>query len=334
MYYTKEMNKSKLIILIIIAAAILYTAPFLGKTETASGNYSYNFGIENVEQTVIKNVRIPQTLMAFLAGFALSICGLMYQTLFHNDLASPYTLGVSSGAAFGAALAIKLQLISIYCIPAAPAFAFFFGCLTVLLLICLPLYKKSFDTFTLLLTGVSLNFFFSALILLISYLSNYSETFHIHRWLMGSIDELGYDNVLTMTGLCFAVLSILYYYREDLNIILISDETAQTRGVDIIKLKILLLISTSILLAFCVALCGPIGFVGIICPHASKIIFGYDHKITLPVSAIAGGVFLCLCFTLSRLIIFPFIIPVGVVTSFIGGPFLIFILMRNKRSRF
>ncbi|MBP7651858.1 iron ABC transporter permease [Candidatus Dependentiae bacterium] len=322
--------KIKLFILILFTVLVILVSPYIGKIESESGIYKLYFGTGSNQNIIIRDIRIPQTLMAFFVGFALSVCGLVYQTLFHNDLASPFTLGVSSGAAFGAALAIKMQFVSYFYLPAAPLFAFIFGCITVLLLICLPLFRKSFDTFTLLLTGVALNFFYSSLILLISYLSNYSETFHIHRWLMGSIDELGYQNVIPVSVLCLIVWIIIYYFREDLNIILLSDETAQTRGINISKLKIILLAATSILLAFCVALCGPIGFIGIICPHISKIIFGHNHKIVLPVSALLGGLFLCLCFTISRLIIFPFIVPVGIITSFIGGPFLIFILFRSK----
>ncbi len=326
--------KIKLFILIIICLAVLLASPFIGKTSNSAGVYFYNISVNEPFQTsVIKDIRIPQTLMAFLAGMALSLCGLVYQTLFHNDLASPFTLGVSSGAAFGAALAIKLQITATFLFfPAAPFFAFVFGCFTVLLLISLPLMKKSFDTFTLLLTGVAINFFYSALILLISYLSNYSETFHIHRWMMGSIDEIGYSNVIIITILFFIISIVVYYFREDLNITLLSDESAQTRGINIAKLKIILLVTTSLLIAFTVAVCGPIGFTGIICPHIAKLVFGHNHKISIPVSALLGGSFLCICFTISRLIIFPFIIPVGVITSFLGGPFLIFILFRSANK--
>jgi len=325
--------KIKIIILLITTFLIIFFAPYIGKKEVSSGVYKlyYSFS-EPYQSNVIRDIRIPQTLMAFFVGAALSICGLMYQTLFHNDLASPFTLGVSSGAAFGATLAIKFSFLSFFYIPAAPAYAFIFGCLTVVLLIALPLLKKSFDTFTLLLTGVALNFFYAALTLLVSYLSNYSETFHIHRWLMGSIDEFGYSNILLLAGLSIFIIGFIYYYREDLNITMLSDETAQTRGVNIARLKILIMLVTSILLAFCVSLCGPIGFVGIICPHIAKLIFGHNHRITIPASVLFGGAFLCLCFTLARIIIFPFIVPVGIITSFLGGPFLIFLLMRNRSN--
>lgn len=325
--------KTKLFILLFFSIALISLTPFLGSIETASGNYSLHFSFKELTQLpIIKTIRIPQSLMAFLVGASLSICGLVYQTLFHNDLASPFTLGVSSGAAFGAVLAIKLNISQIYFFPLPSLFAFIFGCLTVFILILLPSIRKRFDTFTLLLTGIALNFFFSSLILLISYLSNFSESFQIHRWLMGSIDEIGYQNILPMSIVFLVVSLIIIFYREELNIILYSDETAMTRGINIVKLKIILLISTSILIALSVALSGPIGFIGIICPHIAKIIFGYNHKISLPASALAGGCFLLICWTIARLIIFPFIVPVGVITSFIGGPFLIFLLLKSKHE--
>jgi len=272
--------------------------------------------------------------MAFLAGFALAICGLAYQTIFQNDLASPYTLGVSSGSAFGAVLAIKFNLFTgALLFSSINLFAFIGGFITLALLLFLSAVSDRFSNFGLLLTGVSLNFFFSALILLLFYISNFNETFRIHRWLMGAIDEIGMFNSYLLAGALIIVFFIIYLFREDLNLMsMTSEETAASRGLNIISLKVIMLIFTTLLISMTVAFCGPIGFVGLICPHIAKLMFGYNHKTSIITAGFFGGAFLTLCFTFSRLIIFPFIIPVGVITSVLGGPFLIYLLYTGKNK--
>jgi len=336
-YLEKNMKNLKLFFFVIfLAILVLSVSPFIGKIINNSNQYIFSiFDFSEQQKEIIYNIRLPQTLMAFFTGFALAVCGLMYQTIFQNDLASPYTLGVSSGAAVAAVISIKFNIIFNFAFFSnIGIFAFLGGILTLTLLFFFSSFSKAFNNFSLLLTGIALNLFFSALILLFFYMSNFNETFRIQRWLIGTIEEVRLNDALIFGTVVFCAFLVIYYFREDLNLISITnDEVSRSRGLNVVKFKILMLIINTLLVSLVVAFCGPIGFIGLICPHIAKLLFGYNHKISLIASGIVGAITLTLCFTIARLIVFPSIIPVGVITSLIGAPFLIVLIYINNKIK-
>ncbi len=277
------------------------------------------------------NVRLPQALLAFSVGLGLSLAGHVFQTLFRNDLADPYLLGIASSSAFGVVLAVKLSLVfSFLVFSSISLFAFSGGLGSVLFIMLLQARSRRFSNYSVILTGVALNLFFSALILGMYYFSDPGQIFNIQRWLMGSIDVIGFSEPLFMLTLSALVFIFLLLFRQDLNMLLLEDALALARGVNTLKTKVILVILCSLLVAGSVSVAGPLAFIGLIVPHIAKLLMGKDHLKVLPVSALLGGLFLMLCWTLSRIIMAPAVLPVGIVTALTGVPFFIWLISKKK----
>lgn len=290
---------------------------------------------QNLDRTLLLVTRLPRTLLAALAGAGLALAGATLQALLRNPLATPYTLGVSSGSALGAVLAIKLGLdITFFGFSTVPLFAFAGALGTVGLVLLLARSRsKVLPTEILLLGGVVIAFFFSSMILLVHYLSDFTESYQMMRWLMGGLDIIEIKVVGRVFPLwLIGVLAILFYAR-DLNQISFGDYRAATVGVDVGRLQKVSFIAASLVTATAVSLAGPIGFVGLIVPHAVRLMIGPDHRMLLPSSLFAGGGFLIVCDTIARTVLAPLEIPVGILTAFIGGPFFIGLLLREKKKR-
>jgi iron complex transport system permease protein len=307
--------------LLIIAAAsaiILITAPFLGRDILTPSEI-----LSGAAGDIFWRIRVPRVLLSYLAGAALSICGMIFQAVFRNPLATPYTLGVSSGASLGAAL---FFILSIPIAGGGTIFAFTGAILTMLIVFAAGSFGNS-----LLLAGVAINFTFSALIIFIQYISSYASTLMIIRFMVGGLETASAQNVFPV--LCAVVLAfiITLFLRRHLDLITLGESAAQSRGADIGKLKIILFIMTSVVLATVVSITGPIGFVGMMSPHIARLLTGSSHQRLVPAAFLFGGGFLTLCDTAARIIIFPAEIPVGVFTSMLGGPFFIFLLAKNRR---
>ena len=285
----------------------------------------------NLNEQIILNIRLPRILFAFLVGASLSLAGAVFQVLLKNELATPYTLGISSGGALGAVLAIKLGLvIQLMAFSSTVLFSVLGSLLTIGIIYFIARERHEISTFTLLLAGVTLSLFFSSLILFIHYLADFTETYRMIRWLMGALDVVGWQYPLSIFFLLIPAFAYLFYHAIDFNLLLSGNEMAKSRGVDVAKFQKWSFIVTSVLVGACVSMAGPIGFVGLIVPHIMRLMFGADHRTLLPQVIVGGGLFLVWCDTIARSIIAPAELPVGVVTSLLGAPFFIYLLIKNK----
>ncbi len=317
-----------IIALTTLSFSILLTAPLLGK-DIISPSVLYSGSA--IDRKILLSIRLPRVLMAFLAGSMLALSGMSFQALFRNPLATPFTLGVSSGAALGAALFIRTGFIfSILGISGVSIAAFTGAILAVALVYALTRIKGGFSTATLLLAGIAISFFFSSVILFIQYISGQSHSFRIMRWLMGSIssaDTRRLYNILpfAITGTCISIL-----LKRELNLLMAGEDIAISRGVNVSLIRKMVFFSASLMVGGVVAVCGPIGFVGMMSPHICRMIVGSDHRYLSPATFLLGGIFLVICDTLARTLIAPAEIPVGVITALLGGPFFIWLLMKKS----
>lgn len=314
----------KKIFWIILLISFVLISPFIGERIL-----SY----EDINSFIFTNLRIPRTLLTFMAGGALSLAGMTFQSLFRNSLATPYTLGVASGASFGVAIYIALGLsFSLVGFSGSGIAALLGSFSTVLLVYFLGRNRKRMEMSIVLLTGIALSMTFSSMIMLIQVLIREMDAVRIIRWLMGSIEVVGMETPLNILPFYFISVCYLFTKRVELNLLAMGDDVAQMRGVDVQKLKIKLFFATSFLVAGVVSECGPIGFVGMIVPHFGRIIIGHNHKVLMPFVILFGGAFLIFCDLISRVFFANYLLPVGVVTSLFGGPFFIYFLLQKKRD--
>lgn len=309
-----------LIIIAVITAVVLTAATLVGPGELSA--------------KIFWKLRVPRVCTAFLAGAALAVCGIALQAMFRNPLASPFTLGISSGAALGAVIYIMLGLqTAAIGIWGAPVFSFAGAVVSILLVYGLTRARRGFSTATMLLAGVAVNFFFSSVILFLQYMSDYTQSYRFIHWTMGHLSMVGYRTVLNMLGFVIAGTAIVFYLTGELNLLATGDDIAASRGVDVKKTKRLLFFATSIMVAGIVSFCGPIGFVGLMVPHICRLMIGADHRYLTGAAVMFGGMFLVLCDMFARTIISPAEIPVGVITSLLGGPFFIWLLLRGSADK-
>jgi iron complex transport system permease protein len=280
--------------------------------------------------SVLWNIRVPRTILAFLAGTGLSLAGMTFQAMFRNPLAEPFTLGVSSGAAFGATAAIRLGWTFSILGVSAISLAAFLGALASLLVVYgLAMARRSFSPAVLLLAGVAMSFFFWSLVLFMQYVSNFTESFRILRWMMGGVETAGYSAVLDVLPFVISGAAIIVMHARELNMLASGDDLAASRGVAVGPVRALLFTASTLMVGGVVAVCGPIGFVGMIAPHICRLLIGNEHRYLAPATLLFGGLFLLACDTMSRLVIAPAELPVGVLTALLGGPFFIWLLLKR-----
>jgi len=327
-------KKRAVILLFIISAAIivLVLAPFWGIESLSLKSLLHPN--EPLKSDIFWKIRLPRVIAAFLAGAALAISGMAFQAVFRNPLATPFTLGVSSGAAFGAAVYIKIGLIfSVLGISGQSLSAFIGAVLSVLLVYGISQIEKGFTTATMLIAGVAINFFFSSLILFIQYMSDFANSFRIIRWLMGGFEIVGFRPVFTLLPFVVIGSVVLFLLTHELNLFTLGEDIALSRGVDVKKIKALLFFAASLMIGGIVSVCGPIGFIGMMAPHICRLLIGADHRFLTPASFFFGGAFLVFCDTLSRVLIAPAEIPVGVITALLGGPFFLWLLLSGSSEK-
>ncbi len=282
--------------------------------------------------TIVWDIRLPRIILAGLTGAALGVAGATYQGLFRNPLADPYLIGVAQGASLGAAAGFLLPwvFLGIYLVPVLA----FVGALVAVTVVYLTArVGKSLPTTTLILSGVAIGAF---LISITSYLTllDPEKTHGIYSWLMGSFAMTEWQEVgIVAPYIIIGILAIILFARP-LNVMQLDEEQAQQLGIHVERTKITLLTISTLITAAAVCFVGTIGFVGIIVPHAVRLIWGPDHRSLLPLSAIAGAILLILADTVSRTAMPPSEIAVGVITAFLGAPFFIFLLRRKKRAVF
>jgi iron complex transport system permease protein len=317
-----------------LAAGAIVTAPLVGSTHISlrrAFDPAIPFG-DNVDAQIFFVARLPRTLAGALVGATLASAGVVLQGLLRNPLATPFTLGVSAGAALGAMLAITFGWSFAWMgMPAASAASFLGSLAAVGIVYALSQGRhRGLSTNVLLLAGVTLNAFFSALILFVQYFADFAGTYRILRWLMGDLDLAGYAPLVTALPLVIAAFAAFAWLARPLNLLSLGADSAETRGLDVVTAQRVAFVSASLATGAAVSVGGPIGFIGIIVPHLVRLLVGADHRIVLPASALFGAAFLIGCDVIARTVMAPVQLPVGVITALIGGPFFLWLLVRKR----
>ena len=318
--------------IIIFSFAVISLSPFLGMMNIP---FCEIFGgSESALSKVLFELRIPRVLLAWLTGSTLALCGLIFQALFRNSLASPDMLGVSAGAAFGAVLYIKLGVVfSLFGVMSGLSLSAFAGAMAATLAIYAAgrIKRETLSESSLLLAGVAMSFLFGSLNMIIQYSSGYVDTFRMMRWSMGGIQIVGFYPVIASLPAFVLVFAVAFTAGPELDLLICGEDIASGRGVSVARLRKILFFSVSAAIGLSVAICGPIGFIGLMVPHICRKISGGGHRRLAVASVFFGGGFLVLCDTAARIILAPAELPVGVLTSCIGSVFFLSLLIKGKR---
>ncbi|PWI49266.1 iron ABC transporter [Candidatus Heimdallarchaeota archaeon B3_Heim] len=291
-------------------------------------------GSTDISKVIIWDIRLPRVIMGAFAGMALAVAGTVMQALFRNPMADPYIIGLASGASVGASIAIvaggSLFFLAGYTLP---IFAFGGALITITIVYYISNIRGTISVDTLLLSGITVGSFMTAITSFLTYISG-EHLRPIVFWLMGglSLVEGDWDSVLIAAMVIIPSCFLCLLLSRPLNLLLLGEESAQFRGLDVQKLRQLLLVLATLMTAISVAFTGVIGFVGLIIPHLVRLITGPDHRILLPVSALSGASFLILADVVAKTIIYPTELPVGIITAFCGAPFFLYLLRKYKKT--
>jgi len=289
---------------------------------------------ENLEfprHIILWQVRVPRVLLAFMVGGSLAAVGASLQALLRNPLADPFVIGISSGAALGASVAILFGVgLSIVTLLVLPFCAFLGALLSILVVYRIAVSYGSFSIHALLLGGVVLNAIFSALVLFLTTLADPYKASGMYAWLMGSLTGPDFQTVLVLAGYLLLGIFVLVSQASALNLLTLGEEAARSLGVEVERVKRVVFTASALLTGAVVAFSGLIGFVGLIVPHAVRLMFGADHRLLLLASGILGGMFLMVADTVARTLLSPAEIPVGVVTALVGGPIFLYLLVQRR----
>jgi iron complex transport system permease protein len=283
-------------------------------------------GYKTIDQTawmILFKIRLPRILLAGLVGFTLSLGGVVFQALLRNPLAEPFILGVSSGAAVGAIIGIFFGCGFTFGVP---LLSFVGALFTILLVMGISSRHGGLESSTLLLTGVIINAFFTAVIMFFITTASDSRLHSMLFWLYGDLSQSKYVQLSICLPCILIVSCIIYIFSRHLNLIVGGEESALQMGVEVELLKWIAFLGISLITGIVVAFSGIIGFVGLIVPHLMRMILGPDHRLLIPASSLGGAIFLIAADTLARTIISPSELPVGVITAFLGAPFFIYLL--------
>lgn len=323
-------RRSLFLIIILVAVSVVSIAvfPFAGPLDIQIDSIFS----DNMMSRVFWYLRFPRVAGAFLAGAVLAVAGMMFQSLFRNDLATPYTLGVSSGAALGAVLAIKIYSGLVPSLPVVEIMSFAGAVATVALIFALSALKKRNSAQFLILAGIAVNFTASGFILFIQFLASGSESSGMVRWMMGNLDFTGIMPVIKLATAFFVIVPVSFYLHRELDLMKVGTDIAISRGVNIRKTTNMIFFTVSFSVAVVVSQTGPIGFIGLIAPHIGRKLVNREHRYLIPASFLIGGLLLLISDTIARTIIVPSEIPVGVITALAGGPFFLFMLLREGKE--
>jgi iron complex transport system permease protein len=287
-----------------------------------------------IARAALLHLRLPRVLMAGVIGASLAMVGAALQALFRNPLAEPFTLGVSGGASLGASVAIAFGLgLNLAGVPLVFVAACSGAALSVLLVYRLA--RSGGGVLlpgALLLAGVVLNLCASAGVLVIEYLASYGRALQILRWMIGSLDVVGFDLLWKMLIPLIPGWLVLMSKARDLHLLATGEEPAASLGVNVRRTEMMVFLASSLIVGVAASVGGAIGFVGLIVPHAARLLFGQDVRILLPASCLLGAAFLILADTLARVVISPGELPVGAITALLGGPVFLLLLRRQQRN--
>ncbi|HEK0807750.1 TPA: iron ABC transporter permease [Proteus mirabilis] len=282
-------------------------------------------------RVIVWDIRLPYSLMAVVVGMSLGLAGAEMQTILNNPLASPFTLGVSSAAAFGAALAIVLGI----GIPGVPAQwfisvnAFIFALLATLLLDFISRWMRV-STSGIILFGIALVFTFNAAVSIMQFIANEDTLQGLVFWTMGSLNRASWDKLYILLVVLVIIFPLSLMNAWKLTALRLGEDRAMSFGINVRRLRLTTLLRISIISALAVAFVGPIGFIGLVAPHIARMTFGEDHRFYLPASALIGALVLSIASLVSKNLLSGVIIPVGIVTSLVGIPFFVSIILRHR----
>jgi len=276
--------------------------------------------------TIINQIRFPRVFLAIVAGAGLSASGCVFQGILRNPLADPFTLGISGGAAFGASVGFVLGIATVSWIF-LPIFAFVGAMMSICLVYTLNV-KKKFDSNSMILSGVVASYIFSSAVMLIFAILSSDQLYSAFMWLMGNLSSFDERLLPLVTAVIIIGIIILCFFGNVINVITLGQEKASSLGVNTTKTVKYIFLLSSLITALIVSCCGVIGFVGLMIPHITRKFVGNDHRVLIPMSIFVGAIFLPLCDTLSRVLFAPIEIPIGVITSIIGGLFFIILILK------
>ena len=279
---------------------------------------------------IVLNLRLPRIIGGIICGFALAVCGAAMQSMMKNPLADPYTMGISSGAGFGAALAMILG-IELIAGGGIVVNAFVFAVIPAVIILFLSRFRKATPTM-MVLCGISLMYLFNALTQLFMLIADPDDMSAVYEWMVGSLDGVSYDELLLV--LLVTVIGSLYvqYMANQLNVMGIGDESAQTLGVDVERRRLVILMVITLVAASVVSFTGVIGFVGLVAPHIARTLIGSDNRYLIPASGVVGSLLLVASDILARTIASPVMLPVGVITACVGGPLFMLLILRSTKE--
>lgn len=289
----------------------------------------FNLGPEKsgtTEWIIIREVRLPRIIVSMIAGVALSLSGLVFQGVLLNPLADPYTLGISAGASFGAALAIilKLTFLGVFTVP---IMAFIFAIISLGMVLKMATFGGKINSVSLILSGVIIGAFFSAGLTFTKYIAG-DEVASIVFWLMGSFSSKTWSEAVILGIVTFFGICVFIYYGEEMNILSLGEKNALSMGINTSRVRKILLVTASIISAVSVSVCGIIGFVGLIVPHLMRFLVGTDNRKLIFICALWGAIILSGADNLVRAVL-PNEIPIGIMTSLLGAPFFAFIFRKR-----
>lgn len=283
--------------------------------------------------TIVWGLRLHRIVMAIIGGIGLAVSGAVMQGILKNPLASPFTLGISSAAGFGATLAIIMGAGFAGGEYLIVGNAFVFTFISSMIVLGLAKYK-GISPETMILAGIAVMYIFSAMTSLMQYMGDAEQVQGVVFWMMGSLGRSDWDKVAIVASVLALCFPYLLYRSWDINAMGTGDETARSLGVNVERTRIMCMMIVSVIVASIVCFTGTIGFVGLVSPHITRMIIGGDHRFLLPASGLVGGLLLLCADTLARTILAPVILPVGIMTAFMGVPFFIYLFMRRKKEFF
>ena len=311
-------------------AAIALTAVVVCPLVGGSGlDYRKVVEQQSPDWNIFVQLRVPRSVLALVAGGALAISGALFQALLRDPLATPSNLGVSAAASLGAVIAIATASDRSRAFPVVWMFALAGAAAAVLFIAVLAQINRRYSAFTLLLTGIALNGICLAAVMLLHSLAGLTKSFQITHWMMGGIDAVEYSTLLVIFAVSVPAFVWILLKSRIWNVLSYGDAWAEGRGVDTRRLSMQGFIVGALLTGTMTAVTGPIAFVGLIVPHLLRRIVGADYRLLMPASLFGGGAFLVLCDTISRSVLAPIEIPVGVTTALLGGPFFVWLLWKR-----
>lgn len=328
------------VILLIIAA---FSSCFVGvanvtvgrvfATLLPGGHFMGAAALNQTELTVLMQLRLPRITMALVSGIGLSISGLVMQAITGNKMASPFTTGLSNAAAFGASLAIIFGFMpfgSNQVGTVVMAFVFAFICAAMVYGIASA---KGMGKTTIILIGIALNYFFSALNASMQYVANEQQLSAIVHWTFGSLSEITWEQIIVVSVILLLIFPFIVRFAWHYNLLSTGDESAVALGVNVMRLRLFSGIAVTLISSAIVSFTGVIGFVGLVAPHIARLLIGGDYRALIPLTALSGAILLIAADTVGRVVVSPVIIPVGIVVSFIGVPVFIYLIVKEQKER-